>query len=88
VRKLSRLGKPALPAAMGAGLVDYYRRGAAALRAENVFEARNMLSAGLYESAKLESFIARSAAPDFDEWSMLGRIATVELTLRAAARAP
>jgi asparagine synthase (glutamine-hydrolysing) len=87
-RKLSRLGKPALPAAMGAELVDYYRRGAAALRAENVLEARNMISAGLYDSAKLEAFIARSAAADFDEWSMLGRIATVELTLRAAARAP
>ena len=47
-----------------------------------------MLSAGLYEPAKLESFIARSAAPDFVEWSMLGRIATVELALQAAAPAP
>ena len=34
VRKLSRLGKPALPAALGADLVDYYRRGAEALQRE------------------------------------------------------
>ena len=88
LRKLSRLGKPALPAALGSDLVDDYRRGADALRGENVLDVRNMLSAGLYESAKLESFMARSAAPDFVEWSMLGRIATVELALQAAASAP
>jgi hypothetical protein len=85
-RKLSRLGRPALPASPRDAIVQRNRRGLEALRRDGVFDLPNMRSAALYEPAKFDDFVARTATADTVDWPMVGRIVTVELALQAASR--
>jgi hypothetical protein len=85
VRKLARRGKPAIPDAPTQSALEQYRRSAEILRRDGLFEPREMRSAPLYDPPRLRAFIARSATPDFSEWGMLSRIATVELALCVGA---
>jgi hypothetical protein len=80
VRKVLRRPAPATRPSdqVQAGYLGAVRR----LRADGVLTPGSMRSGALYEPRALEAFVARSEAPDFTGWSMLGRIATVELTLR------
>lgn len=85
VRKLVRRGKPAIPDAPTPSALERYRRSAEILRRGGLFEPREMRSAPLYDPPRLRALIARSATPDFSEWGMLSRIATVELALCVGA---
>ena len=86
-RKLSRRGKPALPARRGTSLVERDRQYVQLLRSRDVFNPREMRSAELYDPARLRDFVARTDERGFTDWEMLGRIASVELALRAAGLA-
>jgi hypothetical protein len=54
------------------------------LQEAETLRAGTMRTGGVYDPAALDAFVARSQSAAFDGWSMLGRIATLELALRAA----
>lgn len=85
-RKLVRWGRPAgsVPTAEAKGA--RYRPALEHLRREGVFDWTSMHSAPLYDRDRLMAFLDRSRADDFGGWSMIGRIATLELVLGAASR--
>jgi len=55
----------------------------AALRALDL-RPEAMRSAPLYRAEALRGLLAGAARPEFDAWPLLGRVATIELALRAA----
>jgi hypothetical protein len=79
------LGKPLLPA----GAKDFYceapARRAAIRSVVGSDEPRvtDFRSAPLFDRDELESLLTRASAPGFEETSILGRVLTVELALRA-----
>jgi hypothetical protein len=84
-RKLATRGKPAHAAAPGATASERYARTTGALRERGVLDPAEMCSGELYDRGALESLLTRSAKEDFAEWTLMGRVATVELALRLAS---
>lgn len=66
------------PAAAG------YRHAIRSLRDEGLLDPRSMRTGDMYDTAQLEGLLTASQRPDFDGWTVLGRVATVELALIAA----
>jgi hypothetical protein len=54
------------------------------LREHGVLDPRELRSAELYDRPGLTAFFVRAEQPGFSEWKLLGRVATLELALRAA----
>ncbi len=55
------------------------------LRRSGVLDPRQMASGGLYDRDRLERLIAAGEAGTLGSWTLLGRVATVELAQRAAS---
>jgi hypothetical protein len=83
LRKLRRSGRtrgPGTPPRVAAARAAVVRR----LRDDGTLDPRRMRSAELYAPGALDAFLARAARTELTSWQMAGRIATLELLLRAA----
>jgi hypothetical protein len=83
LRKLRRSGRtrgPGTPPSVAAARAAVIRR----LRDDGTLDPRRMRSAELYVPGTLDAFLARAARTEAESWHMAGRIATLELLLRAA----
>ncbi len=80
VRKVMQ--RPAPSSRPSPVIVGGYRAAVERLRSDGAFDPRTMRTAELFDAAELDALVAGAQAPDFDGWTLLGRIATVELTLR------
>lgn len=67
------------PAAAG------YRHAIRSLRDEGWLDPGNMRSGHLYDAVALEGLLASSERPDFEDWTVLSRIATAELALQSTS---
>ena len=83
LRKLRRSGRsrgPGTPARIAAARGAAVRR----LRDGGTLDAGGMRTAALYAPDALDRFLAGAGRPGFTAWQMAGRIATLELLVRAA----
>jgi hypothetical protein len=80
VRKVRR--EPSPPKAEGVA-ERAYRRGVQALRAEGLLDPATMRTGEIYDHGALKALLDRANGPDFANWSMVGRVVTLELALRA-----
>lgn len=80
VRKIR--GRSAPSSGLPASQATAYAQSVQELRAEGVLDARSMRTGSLYDAQALEDLVSRAGLPGFTSWAQLGRIATVELTLR------
>lgn len=80
------LGRPLFPSAKPrAARIDAARRAVLGrIREDGGLDHATMRSAALYDRRALDELLARAARPDFGNERLLGRILTIELTLRAA----
>jgi hypothetical protein len=62
----------------------WYAALARELRAEGILDPARMVSAPLYDPAKLRRFVEAAMSPDFSRDALLGRIVTCEVSLRRA----
>jgi hypothetical protein len=83
VRKIRRLPSP--PDEEGIAEAGY-RRAIGELRATGVLDPDGMRSGSLYDRDALTALLDRAQAPGHAPWSMVGRIITLELALRATER--
>ncbi len=60
-----------------------YRHAVRVLREEGALDPRTMRSGDLYDPHALERLVARVEQPKFSAWSVVGRILTLELSLRS-----
>lgn len=60
-----------------------YRAAVRQARAEGLLEPGTMRSGGLYAAPALHALLARTEEPGFSAWGYVGRILTLELTLRS-----
>jgi hypothetical protein len=82
-RKVTRragAGHPTSPV-----LADAFRAAVQDLARRGVLAPASMRSGHLYRPERLAALVRQSAAPGFSDWAALGRVATLELALRAAA---
>ena len=82
VRKLRGAPAPADP--LNAVVLRGYRSAVEGLRRDGVLDAETMQSSGLYDRGRLTEFLDASRHEHFDRWTLLGRIATVELAYRSS----
>lgn len=93
VRKVSarRLGRSLLAEARselaGYPLARWRRETLDDLKTEGVLDHAQMRSAALYDPARLAEFVRQARSDDFGEETLLSRIVTVELALRAVGAA-
>jgi Asparagine synthase len=81
-RKL--LQRPTPPDAVPPALAEALRTRVDALREEGVLDVDRMRSGERYDRVRLHELVEAARAPDFTRRTVLGRIVTLELALRAA----
>jgi hypothetical protein len=82
VRKIR--GRSAPPAPLPASQASAYGSSIHELRDEGVFDPQSMRTGALYDPDALGRMVGHAGTPGFRDWTQLGRIATLELTLRNA----
>jgi hypothetical protein len=86
VRKVAGRPAPAIP--LDDVTTQGYRRAVRLLRGEGVFDPGSALSGALYDPVALAALLDESERPGFTGWTVLGRIATLELAPRSSGSAP
>ncbi len=86
VRKIR--GTPAPAAPMPVSQASAYALSIQELRGEGVFDPQSMRTGTLYDPEALERMVQHAATPGFRDWTQLGRIATLELSVRNTGSAP
>lgn len=80
VRKIRGRPSPATP--MPASQATAYGASVAELRGEGLFDPQSMRTGALYDPAALARMVSNAGSPGFGAWTQLGRVVTLEMTLR------
>jgi hypothetical protein len=84
-RKIAERVRPPAPATPDPSVARRRAQVLRRLREDGALDAATMRSGELFDGARLARLVADAEDPRFARWAPLGRIATLELALRAGA---